>query len=242
VPRQDWNLEATFNNAYNVTINGELIHYQRPLASGLASRWERILAFDWDAPNGLFITPVTCPYIGIVGCGFGWEIEYLLTQGWGTDPAIGPAVWGVDTSTYIQATKELVDPLDNQPFSAAPNLVAAEDILRVGERNRWVRDATDNNGFDLVVSADVVSTLDDAEADVLRGAMNSTLNTGQTNPINTLLHITTPLQPGNNDPSYNWKTLEEWHAFFNENDAVCPPSGKPIIKSGPIVIPPPPPD
>jgi hypothetical protein len=235
MPVQEWETKDVFDQFYDIAAPGWFpsgegappkprLNYQRAArADRLAETWDRILAYDWDPPNGVLITPATCPYIGIVGCGFGWSIGHLLTKGWGTDPTLGPAVWGAETSAYIQDNKDVVDPFDGLPFSdaAVSQVIAAESLANTGSRNRWVRDATDDNGFNLVVSEDVVTSLPDGEATTLRGAMNSVLTVpGQraSGQLYLLLHLTSynPREPA----PFNWKTHQAWWDHFSGNDAV----------------------
>lgn len=235
MPVKDWNLKSTWDEAYRIGAEGKIggyfpsvrdevvLHYnravKRPEADVHAARLAA--ALGWTAPG---------PTILIVGAGFGWTAEALEGLGFLT-------VVGVDTSTFIQGNKDSteeteiddaliavgLDPDVGAGFWDGPAVKAR--LLAIGggagNRSRSSRGVLDEDGsnggsrgrikqalglqgnerIEWVVSEAVLSSLTDAEA--IAGSNDLDIIGNNT------AHFVHRLKPGG-DPTFNWKTLEEW--------------------------------
>lgn len=225
MPRKDWDLKATWDEAYNFGAEGlwghpntrpeVRLHYcrgiKRPDADIRADRLAT--ALGWISPG---------PTIVIVGAGFGWTVEALEDLGF-------DRVVGLDLSTYINdnhnGTEEAeidaeisvvgLDPstgrgaeiktrfFDGGPRGRSSRGVKNESGLTGGSRNR-IRQALGLSGgqdIDWAVSESVLESLDDSEAvQVSNVAHNYATN---------VAHIVYTPRSGQHE-GYNWKTLEDW--------------------------------
>jgi SAM-dependent methyltransferase len=138
----------------------------------------------------------------IVGCAYGWAIEYLLGRGFTT-------VWGTDISAFIQATKGAQ--------SAVPDRILPHDARTTTGRNA-IRTATGvNNNWRLILTEDVLPCYTDADALAFAQALR-----GMLHAQGTLAHIVSCHEPPEHamDPAYNRKSLAEWTAFLAPDTVV----------------------
>lgn len=142
----------------------------------------------------------------VVGCGFGWLMEFMLDA--------GINAWGLDGSPYIQANITTESRLD-----VALRIV--QGVLGV-DSNTVIKNALQAIGgsrtYTYVVTDDAVSSHSDAEVPAFLTACEAML---QGNVKGRIIHLVTPLQPERTqDPVINWKTMAQWKAFAPDHSWV----------------------
>ena len=230
MPHQDWNLKATFDGAYSAIIHsppGEhtgvsiYVHYLRSMFRGfsasIAAHFNNYLGPA--AYNKRFV---------IVGGGFGWVADELLTLGF-TNIVV------TEISTYILDNMDLDDETEirdaaevagyNRNSVGVDSLVAEYARAGVPRRRRGqgvddvpiinadistsagrtaIKNAVGGNP-QIVVTEDIMPGLLDAEAIAL--AADCQAFGGQ----QSVAHLVSTLQPERDqDTDYNWKTLAGW--------------------------------
>ncbi|NIT14585.1 MAG: hypothetical protein GTN99_10195 [Candidatus Dadabacteria bacterium] len=139
--------------------------------------------------------------VGVIGGGYGWIGNQIAIQ-------TGCVVAVVDTSAVIQSGKAQ---------NADVEIINA-DVTNNNGRNQ-VKQAlgiTGNNKASYMITEEIITCLDDTEATQLSTFLN--------NISNQVVHYTTEIDPdklasGNQDPNYNWKTLEDWKLLL-PNDLI----------------------
>lgn len=210
MPVKTWDTKADFDGAYQLIVNrdgirpdlGETLeygNYERPLI-GPGTPNDTVTPV-WDAILAHFSWPTTTSIL-IVGAGFGWSMEYLISLGYSD-------VYAQDTSAWIQAEKGNVNPRDGQPNSTAPGRIHGNGLNNAGQRRQLVRETLDRE-YDVIVSERVMSSLSDAEAAQASGWVheNDILQPG-----GVVVHIEVD-STGAGDPGYNWHTLDDWKALI----------------------------
>ncbi len=196
MPLQDWNDPATWANAYRLkkanNPNEWADGYVRDCSMYTAapSKANRII-------NALGIQPTDT--VGVIGGGYGWIGNQIAIQ-------TGCVVAVVDTSTVIQ----------NGKAANADVEILNADVTNNNGRNQ-VKQAlgiTGNNKASYMITEEIITCLDDTEA----GQLSSFLN----NLADQVVHYTTEINPaklasGNQDPNYNWKTLEDWKILLPDD-------------------------
>ncbi|KKM80515.1 hypothetical protein LCGC14_1339070 [marine sediment metagenome] len=234
MPSKTWDTKTDWDGAYSIRLERytgghpntrpELRgNYERramfnpsiPQLDYVTPEWERIVAhFGWP------LETVIC----IIGCGFGWSIEYLNGRGYAD-------VWGVDPSLYIQGAKEEVDPADNTKRSLVAVKIHDAKLPTPGEVKRFLRDSGHRNGpggeipFDVCITERVLSSLTDAEAVTLSAEIRSrdVIKAG-----GVVAHIESPFSSGKQDSTMNWKSLTEWKALL-PNDVIVRTGGEEFL-------------
>jgi hypothetical protein len=202
MPLKTWNDKATFDAAYLLRLDdGSIARYQRdglfsqtdPRHDYVTPEWSRILAhFAWPTSVNLLV----------LGCGFGWSVEYLRAQGYTN-------AWGSDPSTYIQAEKANTDSR-GKVNSTDPTRVRSEDP--VNERANLLKNTIGQNArWNVIVTERLLSSLTDTEIITYAALLRATnfLETG-----GRIVHIETPTPRRNVDSTMNWKTLAEWKTLL----------------------------
>lgn len=230
MPYKDWNLKATFDEAYSWhaepdghpnTRAGVRLHYHHGqiqlIAQNIADHFDSYIGPA--AYNNRFV---------VVGGGFGWAAGELLDRGF-TNIVVA------ETSTYILAEMDNDDEQEVRDACAAvgldPNGTRADELVAMWARPGVPRrrrkgaaqdvpiinaDISTTQGRSavqsalggmpqIVVSEEVLGCLTDAEAVSFAAACQAW--GGQ----QTVAHIVTPLMPNNRQqPDYNWKTISDW--------------------------------
>lgn len=212
MPLKTWDTKADFDSAYDVGLEPDGHPNTRPEVRG---HYERSAVFNAGDPRLDFVTPEwsaildhfawpTTARILVVGCGYGWALEYLsLARGYAE-------AWGVDPSAYIQATKSEVSPQDGVQNALLGGRVLASDPSRDAGRDQCVCDSVGKGStFDVIVTERVLSSLTDLEARVLSKALHSAALLSSTG---TVVHVE------NDGPAglagFNEKTLADWKALL----------------------------
>lgn len=228
MPRKTWDTKADWDTAYDKGAEGEWghpstrpevrLHYVRGNRQGLIDR----IADHYDQ------------YIGpagynrrfcIVGGGFGWVADALYSKGF-TNVVVA------DDSVWIQAEKDNTDEADIIAECAVAGLAADHprtlqiiakfgtsgprrgtiDIVDATVATSDGRTAIRNalGGWpQVVVSEDVMTSLDDAECLQLASDMAAFPGAAQT-----IVHVVSTLQAQGQDPVFNWKSLADWKALI----------------------------
>lgn len=138
----------------------------------------------------------------IAGAAYGWTIEAAHDAGF-------PNVWGIDSSSYIQA---------NAPTHSRGDVLMVRDDFTGGGRVRAaLRSLTGDDVFQWVISESVLESYNDNEIPALLNAAESVKATGV--GLDHCVHMVHCLDetvdpPGRNqDPVFNWKTLAAWNAL-----------------------------
>lgn len=137
----------------------------------------------------------------VVGCAYGFLIEYLLDAGiedvWGIDPS--PAIW---------------DPANDGEWRADVKPRVANDWIGSGTEQASLQalpGVTGRAKFTWIVVEDADTSHSDAEMPTFIAALEDRL---QGNVKGRIIHIVTPIRDGiPGDSSQNWKTMAEWEAF-----------------------------
>lgn len=214
MPTKTWDTKADFDGAYSIRLErytgghpntrAEFRgNYERralfsttiPQLDPTTAEWANIVAhFNWSLTTSILI----------VGCGFGWTIEYLQSVGYASS-------WGTDTSIYIQADKDTVDPADGVKRSLDPTRIHDADVSKPNNRGQLILDTVGaGNRFDVIVSERVLTSLTDAEAVSFRNDLDEM----RADPNGVIIHIETPVSDGQQDPAMNWKSLADWKTLL----------------------------
>jgi cyclopropane fatty-acyl-phospholipid synthase-like methyltransferase len=144
---------------------------------------------------GRFGNPQSAGKILIAGCGWGYLVEELLTQGYD--------VWGCDASAYAvgKAQEVLTAP-------AAARVILADCLVRSQMTAlRGTAGLTGNQRFSTVITEDMLPVLTNAEVTTV---LTELRRIAQLN----LFHIITCSDvPAEREPTLNWKTQAEWQAI-----------------------------
>lgn len=221
MPSKSWDTKADFDAAYNIGlepgghpntraerrghyIREALFNQAEPYLDSITPEWERILAhFGWSTGTS----------ICILGAGFGWSIEYLNAQGYAD-------VWGVDSSLYIQTSKDEIDLADDTKRSLVAPRIHDAKFPAVDEVNRFLLDSSHRNGlagevpYDVFVTERTLTSLDDAEAVALSSDVRSL---DVIKAKGEVVHIETPTSRFRQDPTMNWQTLAEWKTLLPDD-------------------------
>lgn len=215
MPVRTWDTQADFDLAYNLNAepdghpggrSSRRLHYHRLVIFNDSRSTSDYVTPEWSKIVAHFAWPRPATTILIVGCGFGWTIEYLNSVGY-------PDVWGIDTSLYIQGNKAQTDPEDGRSRSEVPTRVHDTDIENGGNRAQLINATVGaGNRFDVIVTERVLTSLTDGEAQTFSTRLNASLLSNT--PTSPLIHIDSPPMPGSQQAGYNWHTLAEWKAIL----------------------------
>ncbi len=223
-----WDTQADFDAAYNMNAEPEGHPNTRP---GRRGHYWRSMLFNADRPRNDYVTPEWSNIVAhfawplattilIIGCGFGWSIEYLNSVGY-------PNVWGVDPSLYIQGNKAQMDPEDGRSRSEVAGRVHATNIENGGQRAQLIKDTVGpGNRFDVIVTERVLTSLSDMEANTFANRLRGSLLSNT--PVSPLIHIDSPPKPGSQRPDFNWHTMAEWKAMM-PGDIIVESGGKEFV-------------
>jgi hypothetical protein len=230
MPFQDFNLKATFDEAYDFGAEGDTghpntrpevrVHYHRYIKWPQARRraTKLIAALGWTTPG---------PKMVIVGAGFSWLAEALEVDHGFTH------VVGIDISSYIQAEKDNTEDaeIETEITSVGLNPASGEGLglknklsdggartraskgclnndLSTGQMRQEVKQALDLQGNtppDVIFTESVIENLTDAEFQFESNRLQDWA--GQ------LIHFVVTTQEGNTPGMFNWHTLAEWKAL-----------------------------
>lgn len=215
MPSKTWHTKADWDGAYGTRLerynpNGAVGpvelrgNYERrarfnplvPQLDKVTPEWSRIVAhFGWPPTTSILV----------VGCGFGWSVEYLQSVGYASS-------WGLEPSLYIQSDKDKIDSADGLLRSKDPGRVRDEDVSRPANRGQLLRNTVGpGNRFDVIVSERVLTSLTDAEAVSFRNDLDEM----RADPSGVIVHIEASGVPGpGRDPAMNWKTLADWKTLL----------------------------
>ena len=216
MPLKTWDTKADFDACYNIGLEPDGHPNTRPEVRGnyerralfnaadhrldsVTPRWTKLLdEYQWPLDTSILV----------LGCGFGWAIEFLEARGY-TD------VWGVDSSAYIQSMKDTINPGDGIAHSLVPDKISPADLTVPSEVNSFLQEAGHQSGFQVVVTEHVLSSWSDEEVTgmsaFLRGLKLVSQNGGA------VIHLE---QDGDARlPGFNWHTIAEWQALL-PNDTV----------------------
>ena len=227
MPLKDWNLKATFDEAYSFGAEGDVghpntrpeirLHYHRaikwPQARQRATRLAQ--ALGWSAPG---------PVMVVLGAGFSWlpeafEVDHGFTH-----------IVGVDISNYIQnnlaGTEEGeidaeiaavgLDPnsgeglaIKNKLFDGGNRVRASRGVLNSAGRTQQERNAVrnalglqGNTQPDLILTESVIESLTDQEF------VDESARLRAWTPL--IIHFVVTTRPGQTPGDFNWHTLAEW--------------------------------
>lgn len=198
MPVKTWDTKADFDGAHRVNdpLNvGQQIGFERRgIFPFVQVEVDRLVAeFGWPTSSSILI----------VGCGFGWSMEYLQTLGYAD-------VFGTDTSVYIQGAKTEIDPVDGIARALLPDRILDETLLNNGSRRRVITSTIGGgNQFDVVIVERVVTSLTDAESISFTNAARQIARQAAE-----VIVVETAFQDSGQNPGYNWHTLEEWRAIL----------------------------
>lgn len=241
MPRKTWDTKADWDAEYRKGIEWDgfpsaglgarsevKLHFVRAIREASIQR----IADFYES----FLTPANFNrrFI-IIGGGFGWVAQELLVRGF-TDIVV------VDTSAYVQAEKGNTDEQEVRDAITAVGLdpdtgrgavllergspaasrgprggtisIVDEDISTSAGRTA-VRDALIGNGNpQIVISEDVVTSLEDAEVLSLNDSMQAWSGPQTIAHIVTALPTDTVGVPERYGAPFNWKTLADWKALL----------------------------
>jgi SAM-dependent methyltransferase len=213
MPTKTWDTKTDFDDAYIIRLNRDVgLQSGDPREYG---HYERRALFNAAKPLYDYVS------ILIVGCGFGWALEFLDAQGF-TD------IWGADPSTYIQTTKDLTDPNDGKKFAMLASKIQNTNMAVRAQVNALLRtaDHDKDGGFDVVISERMLSSLSDQEA-VDYSAKIRTWDIVKS--TGTVLHIEHDLNPDSGrDPEMNWHKIADWKVLL-PNDLIARSGGGEVI-------------
>lgn len=220
MPMVNFNTKADFDAAYSVGVepNGHPGNRQQVKVGYTRAGVYRFNRYNAGKLVELFNWPLDTAIV-FVGAGFAWTAEVLETEYGYTN------ILGIDTSSWIQDNQDLSEEADlNESITAVgldpstgEGLAVKNNIFDGGNRRRASRPVKDedgrNNGsrnrirnalggtIDLAITENVLSTLSDAEVLQLSDIMNQFATTA--------IHLDTEPQD-NQDPAYNWHTIDEY--------------------------------
>ena len=204
MPIKTWDTKADFDAAYNIGLEPgghpntrpeHRGHYERralfnaavPYLDSVTPEWSRIVAhFGWAKETSILV----------VGCGFGWCLEYLRNQGFAR-------TWGVEPSRWIQSAKNEVD-VNGLERSLVPDALHTHDLSVASQRDDC-REHTIGlrSMFDVVVTERILTSLTDDEVTALCSDLATMLSdSGQ------LVHIES-MRSGIQDKSMIWRSRKE---------------------------------
>jgi hypothetical protein len=135
----------------------------------------------------------------VVGCGFGYLLEYLLDAGI-------PDVWGIEGGSFFW------DVANDAEWRVDVKPRVANDWIGSGTEQASL-DALvgvpNNERFGWIIDEDAAPAHSDAELPAFIAGLEARL---QGNAKGRIVHLVTPTQGGGQDSSQNWKTLAEWKA------------------------------
>lgn len=218
---REWKTIEDWNSAYNIGLEPGGRPNTRPEIRG---HYERRALFNSNDSRLDYVTPEwsyivkrfnwpRSTSIAIIGCGYGWSMEYLRSQGYAE-------VWGNDPSAFIQGTKDEIDPNDGRRRSEMGTRIEAT-LLDSPEHFDVFKSFTGHATFDVVVTERVLSSLTDKGVVVFAAALRDNLLARGGD----LLHLETD---GVTDPSFNGKTVREWKALL-PNDFIVRSGGGMVL-------------
>jgi len=169
---------------------------------------DRILGNDIDNLIAALVTKGLVPgqRIGLIGAGFGWEAERMVELGYGpmADGTINGKLCNVDTSTWIQANKNL---------HATTTVIDADVNAATGRRTIRQQFGSNNAEVHWAISLDILP--------ILIGPGPSPSGNNEIVPFCQSLRALASVGvahwvsvgTASGDPRLNWKTLEEWKAW-----------------------------
>ncbi len=225
MPFKTWDNKEDWDAAYSIGAEGKWGHPSTRPEVRLHYNRASQLPYARNRANGIVQALGWQPTdrIVLVGAGFGWTVEALEELGFTN-------VVGSDVSRYIQDNKALTEEQEiNAAISAVglnPNVgegAALKAKLYDGGNRTRTSKGIFNEGLgtpgsrkkiaralggepDWALSESVLESLTDAEAQDISAKVHS-----WTNAI--IAHFVVTLG-GQQDPGYNWKTLEDWKALL----------------------------
>lgn len=223
MPLVSYNTKADFDAAYNVGAEPEGHPNSR---SEIRLNYNRAVMYPYcerraDKLVEIFNWPLNS-IILFVGAGFAWTAEALETKYGYTN------IITTDTSNWIQSNQNTTEESEIDAAISAvgldplsgEGLQVKNKIYTPGNRRRHSRNIENenlsNNGsrnkiknilgdIEVGISEEVITTLSDAEV------LNISDWISRINNNIIKIHLTTELLPDNNqDPAYNWKTIDDW--------------------------------
>lgn len=200
--------QAAFDNAYrryDYDLGSMVPSYRRDYMRDSDQWRQELLQLGLQLPG---FTPGK--YILVVGCGFGWSIEYAIDE-WGHN-----RIWGTDISAFIQSNKNAGGSLGTaQSRPDVAPLVFDIDITDPNAVNLLKSAGAGQNGkFDWVITEEVVEGIDPVNLSGFLDACEVLLR-----PQGNVGHIVTTelTPPGEGDRhdrtlGIRWRSLEDWVA------------------------------
>lgn len=183
--------QALYDAAYESSQGGVIKHYTRDRLYGGAQRRAALLIQRLGLNNTHRVV--------IFGVGFGWLDEALRE--------LGIDAVGTDTSPYIQSAWTI-----GTGDTGSSKKPLNEDGSNNGSRQAIRREFAGNNDPTHIISEDMLTSLTDAEI--------TNLTQWESFTGAEISHITHTIeddprgQAQADFPSWNWKTQDEWIAFF----------------------------
>jgi cyclopropane fatty-acyl-phospholipid synthase-like methyltransferase len=146
---------------------------------------------------GRFGNPQSAGKLLVAGCGWGYLVEELLTQGYD--------VWGCDASAYAVAKAQEV-----LTAAAAARVILADCLVRSQMTAlRGTAGLTGNQRFSTAITEDMLPVLTDAEVPTVLTELR------RITQLNLFHIITCSDIPSERNPALNWKTQAEWKTLVS---------------------------
>jgi hypothetical protein len=150
----------------------------------------------------------------VIGCGFGFLLEYLIDAGI-------PDVWGIDPGDWYW------DAANDGEWRSDVKPLVANDWIGSGTEQASLQALPGVSGqakFTWIVDEDAATMHTDAELPAFITACEDRL---QGNVKGRIIHIVTPLRfTGPGDSAVNWKTMAEWKAIAPDHNWVDARTGE----------------
>ncbi len=207
----DFNTEKAWWDIYGLTVKnknhpdfGNRVTYGRTYAQMVKFPHDMEITYFHDEVKQLesHFSMGRNQRILVVGCGFGFLVEAMIDLKF-------HHCWGMDNSQWIAKHRA------TESRSDVP-------ILEIGILDPGLADhlkaETGGGSFDWVIDEHILEGYMDGEHDSLISAMNQLV----ADPSR-VVHMVAPINKEKiQDPSMNWKTLEEWKAFCPQNLWIAP--------------------
>lgn len=210
MPTRTWTEEADFDFGYDIGRGGynRESHFNAddPEQDRISPLWDLLIKhYEWPKDTS----------IAVLGCGFGWCLEYLMNRGY-------REVWGADNSHYIHRAKHQVDPHDGILRSRVGHRIHPSEFPYPEDVFHFLR-ATGHLGkpFDVVVTEFLLSSLHDAESIELSKQLREQ---HVIKPDGQVIHMVVHQWGPEDDTTSTRHTLEMWKHLL-PNDTIAQVNG-----------------
>lgn len=211
--------KAGFDAIYDVGLEPDGHPNTRPEVRG---HYERSAIFNANDPRLDFVTPEWSAIldhfdwplttrIAIIGCGFGWSMEYLDSRGYSD-------TYGSDTSTYILREMANIDPRTGLPNALLSGRIQGSDLSVNAGRRRFIRNTIGRgNQFDVIVTERVLSSLSDLEAQEMSTDLHDAMLLSGAGAV---IHVEND-GPAAGLVDFNEKALADWKKLIPSDSFVA---------------------